>query len=349
MTEKVVANLPSPAVFQFNNGVVGQLDYNNSGNDGPWNTTSATPAPDGLVVDFYLMSTNGTQDPASFAILYTVDNNGGSGTNGVINKFSRNPDDSWTAIGSWTNTDNCNSLFATTNGNGGIYLYYANGSGAANSIIRVTDQTLMGSINIISTNTIYTAPSGATVIGVTFVPVPTAFAAALIPPPILTAQNVATASAAFSVTNTPDDSTWRSAITGITVNGSPLPSAAYDTTQPGRIVFNSSQSVLLQTAGAKTLAFTATGYSADSVVQTLAAVPQSRLVGVLVGGGNLKFTFTNATGLGFSVLATNNLAAPIATWPVVGHPIESPAGSGSYQFTNSPATNSTLFYRLRQP
>jgi len=350
LTQKVIANLPSPAVFQFNNGVVGQLDYYDSGNDGPWNTTSATPPPDGLVVDFYLMSTNGTQDPASFAILYTLDQNGGTnGASGVINKWSRNPDDSWTAIGSWTNADNGNSLFATTNGNGGVYLYYANGTGAANSIIRVADQTLKGSINIISTNTIYTAPSGATVIGVTFVPVPAAYAAALVPPPVLIAQNGVTASAAFSVTNSPDDSTWRSAITGITVNGSPLPSAAYDTTQPGKIVFNSSQSSLLQTAGAKTIAFTATGFSADSVVQTLAAVPQSTLGGVLLSGGKLKFTFTNATGLGFSVLATNNVAAPIATWPVLGHPIENPAGSGSYQFTNSPATNSTLFYRLRQP
>ena len=35
LTQKVVANLPSPAVFQFNNGTVGQLDYYNSGNDGP--------------------------------------------------------------------------------------------------------------------------------------------------------------------------------------------------------------------------------------------------------------------------------------------------------------------------
>ena len=349
LTQKVVANLPSPAVFQFNNGTVGQLDYYNSGNDAPWNTTSATPPPDGLAVDFYMMSTNGSQDPASYAILYIVDNNGGSGTNGVINKFSRNPDDSWTAIGSWTNTDNCNSLFATTNGSGGVYLYYANGSGAANSIIRVTDQTLMGSINIISANTIYTAPAGNTVIGVTFVPVPTAYATALIPPPILTAQNGATASAPFSVTNTPDDSAWRSAITGITVNGSPLPSAAYDTTHPGKIAFNSSQSALLQTAGAKTIAFTATGYSADSVVQTLAAIPQPMLTAVAVSGGNLRFAFTNATGLGFSVLATNNITAPIATWPVVGQAIESPAGSGHYQYTNSGATGTDQFFIIRQP
>ena len=70
----------------------------------------------------------------------------------------------------------------------------------------------MGSINIISTNTIYTAPAGTTVMGVTFVPVPTAYAAALIPPPVLTAQANAPVSSTFTVTNSPDDPAWRSAI-----------------------------------------------------------------------------------------------------------------------------------------
>ena len=350
LTQKVVANVPSPAVFAFNNGTVGELDYGNSGNDGPWNTTSATPPPDGLVVDFYLISTNGSQDPASFAILYTLDQNGGSGgTNGIINKFLRNPDDSWTAIGSWTNTDNGNTLFATTNGSGGVYLYYANGSGAANSIIRVTDHSLTGPIQIVSANTIYTAPAGATVMGITFVPVPTPNAIALIPPPILTAQSGAFASAPFSVTNTPDDSGWRSGITSVTVNGSVLDPSAYDTTQPGRIVFNSEQSPLLQTAGAKTIGFTATGYSADSVVQTLGALPQTMMGGVSASSGNLMFFFTNVTGLSYSVRATNNVAAP-RPWPVIGAPTENPAGSGHYQFTDpNSATNSELFYYLSLP
>jgi hypothetical protein len=54
--------------------------------------------------------------------------------------------------------------------------------------------------------------------------------------------------------------------------------------------------------------------------------------------------------LSFSVLATNNLSAPIATWPVIGAAVENPAGSGQYQFTEpNPATNSNLFYILRQP
>jgi hypothetical protein len=80
-----------------------------------------------------------------------------------------------------------------------------------------------------------------------------------------------------------------------------------------------------------------------------APIPSS-LGGVTLTGGKLKFTFTNATGLSFSVLATNDLTAPKANWPVVGTAVESPAGSGSYSFTNSaPATNGALFYLLRQP
>ena len=454
LTQKVVANLPSPAVFQFNNGNVGQLDYYNSGNDGPWNTTSATPPPDGLVVDFYMMSTNGTQNPASFAVLYTLDQNGGTnGASGVINKWSRNPDDSWTAIGSWTNKDNGNSLFATTNGSGGVYLYYANGSGTANSIVRVTDSSLMGPINIVSTNTIYTAPAGATVIGVTFVPRAVATNNWLIPPPILTAQTFAATNTQFSITNTPDDPLWRSSITAITVNGSPLPAAAYNTNLSGVLVFDPTQTALLQ-PGTNLIVISATGYSTNSITQIVAglaaklavttqpkapaadgsalatqpvvvvqdqigdvvastasitAAPaqgtwtlggttnkaavngtatfsgltafgpaavngatisftssgltgvtsssfnipapiMSKLNGVKLSGGKLAFAFTNATGLSFSVRATNNLTAPSATWPVVGQPLELPAGSGNYVFTNSaPATNAQLFEILSQP
>ena len=64
----------------------------------------------------------------------------------------------------------------------------------------------------------------------------------------------------------------------------------------------------------------------------------------------VQFAFTNAPGLSFSVLATNNLTAPTTNWPVIGHAVESPAGSGQYNFTDStPATNGTQFYLLRQP
>ena len=285
LTQKVVAGLPSPAVFQFNNENVGQLDYYNSGNDSPVPTGSPTPPPDGNVVDFYMISINGSTDPASFDILYTIDQNSGTnGSSGVITKWTTSDQNTWTFSGAWTNTDNGASLFATTNGSGGVYLYYANGGGgsAKNNLVRVTDQPtaggLSGLLNIISTNTIYTAPAGTSIDGVTFVPVPSASATAPVPPPILTAQATAPVSSTFSITNTPDDAFWRTNITAITVNGSLLPAAAYSTNQVGKIVFDPSQSALLQSPGAKTIVISATGYSTNSIVQTLVAGSAAKLV-----------------------------------------------------------------------
>jgi len=247
--------------------------------------------------------------------------------------------------------------------------------------------------------------------------------------------------------------TWRSSITAITVNGTVLPPAAYDVTKAGLIVFDPSQSALLQSTGSKTIVISATAYSTNSITQSLASGVATQLLittqptapaadgavlavqpvvkledaygnlvsssvnvtalavqnswalggtntvatsagiatyagltafgtnavsgatisfssgllsatsssfnipapilatlgGTKLSGGKFVFTFTNATGLTFSVLATNNVTAPIANWPVVGSVVESPVGSGNYQFTNAPGTNTQLFYRLRQP
>jgi autotransporter-associated beta strand protein len=69
-----------------------------------------------------------------------------------------------------------------------------------------------------------------------------------------------------------------------------------------------------------------------------------------LSGGAMTFSFTNSSGLTFTVLATNNLAAARANWPAIGTAAESPSGSGHYQFTDpAPATNGMRFYLLRQP
>jgi hypothetical protein len=350
-------------------------------------------------------------------------------------------------------------LFVTTNGNSGAYIFYTTGGGGTggNSIIRLTDSAGWNqNISIISSNVIYTAAKTVSLKGLVFVPQQVAYTNQLIPPPIPTAQNGAKVSASFSVTNTPDDPKWRAAITAITVNGTTLPSAAYSTTVAGKIVFDPTQSTLLQSTGAKTIAISATGYSTNTIVQTLVAgtatqliitteptaplgdggplahqpvvkaedqynnvitnsavitaaavqntwtlggattitngvggatfagltafstsavtgatiaftesgltvtsspafnIPapiQSVLGGAKLANGKFAFTFTNITGLSYSVVGTNNMAAPLATWPVVGTVTESPAGSGNYQFTNSAsaATNAQMFYMLRQP
>jgi hypothetical protein len=60
-------------------------------------------------------------------------------------------------------------------------------------------------------------------------------------------------------------------------------------------------------------------------------------------------SFTNATGASFSVLGSDDVTVPLTKWAVVGHAVESPAGSGNYQVTVSPGTNTPQFYILRQP
>jgi heme-binding protein Shr len=403
--------------------------------------------------DFYLISTNGG---TTFDILYVLDQN--SSTQGVIKKYSW-VNSAWAANGSFTNGNGGDSLFATTNGNGGVYLYYTTGASTKNQIVQVTDSAgWNASMNIISSNVIYSASGNTYVKGLTFVPQKAAYAAELVPPPILAAQTGATVGSPFTVTNTPDDPTWRSAITSITVNGSILPTAAYNKTQSGKIIFDPSQSALLQTNGLKTIVISATGYSTNAITQNLAASAATKLAvttqpaaptanggilvtqpvvkvedlygnvvtnssasivatvgagawtiggnatnnavlgtatftnltatstaavtgatisfnsaglagatssgfnivapasyppnlgGVTLSGGKLTFSFTNVTGLSFSVLATNNVTAPLTNWPVIGTATESPSGSGNYQFTNSaPATNGSLFFILRQP
>ena len=454
-----VAYPPTASMFQFANSGANPLpanaiDWSNPGDNGPVITASLSPPPDPVAQDFYMIASNGV-----YNIAYILDQNGGTnGSSTVISKwwFNSAPSiNTWTNIGWWTNSDNGDTLFATTNGNGGVYLYYANGGGgqSGNQLIRLTDQTVGEPLNITSTNVIYTAPAGTSIEGVTFVPLQTAYATELIPPPILTAQTFAATNSPFSVTNTPDDPLWRSSITGITVNGSPLPAAAFVTNQAGVLVFDPSQSALLQSPGLKTIVISATGYSTNSIAQTVAGVAAklaittqpkapvadggtlatqpvvavqdasgnavastasilasvgagtwtlggntnkaavngtatfsgltafspgavngatitfsssgltgvtstafnipapilSSLAGVKLSGGSFIFSFTNATGLSFSVLGTNNAAAPKTNWPVVGHPVESPAGSGKYQFTNSPATNPPQFFILSQP
>ncbi len=337
-TQKAVNGLSIPVVYALGfDPATGLYDV----------TFANNLATDPNASDFYLISTNGG---ATYDVLYINDQN--SATQGVIKKYSL-VGGNWTANGSFTNSTGVDGLFATTNGNGGVYLFYTTGSGGTggNSIVRVTDAAGWNqNISIISSNVIYQASATTSLKGLTFVPQQTDNTAQLIPPPILTAQMGAKVSSPFSVTNTPDDPAWRSAITGITVNGSVLPSVAYDTTQSGRIIFTPAASTLLQSPGAKTIVVSAAGYSRATVVQSIGGFAVAMLNGVTLNDDKLSFIFTNYTGLNFSVLATNNVAAPKATWPVVGTAVENPAGSGHYQFTDpNPATNSTRYYLLRQP
>jgi hypothetical protein len=66
--------------------------------------------------------------------------------------------------------------------------------------------------------------------------------------------------------------------------------------------------------------------------------------------GAFGFSFTNVSGASFTVLASTNIALPLAQWSNLGLAMESPAGSGQYQFTEPQATNSVqCFYRVSSP
>ena len=337
-TQKAVSGLSIPMVyelgFDMDTGRYDVLKPNNLGVDQ-------------FASDFYMISTNGG---ASYDILYIADQISSSAAN--INKYSFS-NGLWVANGFFTNSTGVDGLFATTNGNGGVNLFYTTGSGGSkgNSLVRVTDASGWNqSVNIISSNVLYTATSTTALKGLTFVPQGVTNAVQPIPPPVLTAQNGASVSSSFTVTNSPSDQAWHNAITSITVDGSPLPSTAYNILQPGKIVFDPTKSTLLQGSGPRNIVVSATGYSADAVVQSIAGVTAPKLGGFSLSGGQFNFTFTSTTGLSFAVLATNNLAAPHSTWPAVGTAVESPAGSGHYQFSDpNPATNGTVYYRLRQP
>jgi hypothetical protein len=97
-----------------------------------------------------------------------------------------------------------------------------------------------------------------------------------------------------------------------------------------------------------TVTFTSGTLTAISSSFNIPAPVYSVLHKANTANGNFTFAFTNSTGLVYSVLATNNIAAPVSTWPVIGTTVESPVGSGIYSFTNSVGANADLFYILRQ-
>ena len=59
-----------------------------------------------------------------------------------------------------------------------------------------------------------------------------------------------------------------------------------------------------------------------------------------VANGPASFTFTNSPHLSLTALMTTNLALPQSLWSNLGAPVEAPAGSGHYQFSDPQATNS---------
>ena len=86
-------------------------------------------------------------------------------------------------------------------------------------------------------------------------------------PPTLTAASGVTVDSAFTVTFT-DNSSWRSAITSITVGGLTLSPTAYSVSA-SQITFTPSADALLQSAGTKSIVVIATGFANDNLSQAI--------------------------------------------------------------------------------
>jgi len=66
--------------------------------------------------------------------------------------------------------------------------------------------------------------------------------------------------------------------------------------------------------------------------------------------GLFQFDLPNLVGGSFTVFATTNLTLPFNTWSNLGPVLETPPGSGVFQFTDTHATNfSRRFYRVSSP
>jgi hypothetical protein len=301
--------------------------------------------------DFYMISTNGG---ATYDVLYMLTT---ISTNAIIKKYSL-VSGAWTANGVYTNRvggSGADSLFATTNGTGRVYLYMTtapSGSSANNSVVRLTDAAGWNqTISIISSNVVYTASGNTYVRGLTFVPQQVTNTPELMPPPILTAQTFAATNATFTITNTPDDGVWRSNLTLITVNGSVLARAAYSTNQVGKIVFDPSQDPLLQNPGAKVIVFSATGYSTNSITQVVAGVaaklavstqPTAPAADGAVLAAQPKVVVQDTFGNPVSSTATITAAPAQSNW-LLGGTTNKAAVAGTASFTGLTAFNNSAF------
>jgi hypothetical protein len=137
------------------------------------------------------------------------------------------------------------------------------------------------------------------------------------------------------------------------VNGATLPSVAYNTTVAGGIAFDPSQSSLLRSSGAKTIAISATGYSTNTVVQTLSAGGASQLVitkqptAPAGDGGPLgnqpvvvaKDQFGNVVTNNINIAAAAALPLPVS-WTLGGtKTVGTSAGTATYSGLTAFSTN----------
>ncbi len=160
--------------------------------------------------------------------------------------------------------------------------------------------------------------------------------------PTLTAAVGATVDGSFTVTYLAN-ATWKSSITGITVDGTTLDPSAYSTSTAGQITFTPSASSLLQSSNSKSIAVIATNYSNATVTQTIGAGAANKLAiatqptnpsinGAVLGTQpviTIVDRYGNATSSTASVVASVGTGA----WTIGGTTTKA-AVSGTATFTN---------------
>jgi hypothetical protein len=311
---------------------------------------------DASVLDFYMLQSG--NNGGIFDTVYYID--GTNSTSGCLFKYYYSGTDdngfpAYSFAGSVFTTNGGDGMCAAINPNGGVDIYYSTGSGgtAGNSLYTMHDAAAWNQpINLASSNVLFNASAVATLKGVTFAAVapPAAPSATTLP-----ASSITASSATMNASVNPNGAT-----TGYWFNYGPTTS--YGSTTATNILpagYNPVDVSAWLTGLAAGTSYhyristtnsIGSGTGSDVGFSTLPVTGPSIGTVTLTSGDKASFTFSYTTGDSFHVLATNNLTVPVNSWPVIGAAIESPAGSGQYQFTDpNPATNKSMFYILRQP
>jgi fibronectin-binding autotransporter adhesin len=94
---------------------------------------------------------------------------------------------------------------------------------------------------------------------------------------------------------------------------------------------------------------TVNSWIALNVTAAPAAAPPAQFKGISLSGTNVIISATNNNGAGgtWTLVGTNNIAAPLSTWPVIS--TGSFDSAGSISITNPAAGTGRMFYNLRTP
>ena len=93
-------------------------------------------------------------------------------------------------------------------------------------------------------------------------------------------------------------------------------------------------------------------FGSDLTFTTLGNLPAPfTLTGMTrLPNGSFQFGFSSQTGISNVVLASTDISYSITAWSNIGSALETPPGSGTYQFTDTQATNYPhRLYRVRSP